>query len=416
MSAEPATGPRAAARLIASRNFGPYFVGNATSASGTWFYNLAASVFVYRQTHSPLLLGVLNFSNFIPMLVLAPWTGAAADRFDRRRLLLVTQLASTFLAAVLAALAWVGLAPVWVVIFFAALLGIASAYSAPASQALIGSLVPRNELQSAVALNSMTYNLARAIGPALAGLSVKALGIPASFAINAASYLLLVLGVAVVRPRRTAKPPRTRLRDSLNLVRANPRLLALLLIVAAVGFGSDPVNTEAPAFAQVFVGHSIDLWAGLIIGAFGLGAVSAAFLLAGRVAGTAQRMAVTLLLLTAGVAGFSLSPWLRLGFAFLFVGGFGYLASNTSATSRLQLEVEDNQRGRVMALWAVAFMGLRPFASIADGVIADAFGVRTAGVVLAIPPLVAAAVIVLFLRRGVPRRRAAPAPYPPPRV
>jgi len=247
-------------------------------------------------------------------------------------------------------------------------------------------------------------------------LSVKALGIPASFAINAASYLLLVLGVAVVRPRRTAKPPRTRLRDSLNLVRANPRLLALLLIVAAVGFGSDPVNTEAPAFAQVFVGHSIDLWAGLIIGAFGLGAVSAAFLLAGRVAGTAQRMAVTLLLLTAGVAGFSLSPWLRLGFAFLFVGGFGYLASNTSATSRLQLEVEDNQRGRVMALWAVAFMGLRPFASIADGAIADAFGVRTAGVVLAIPPLVAAAVIVLFLRRGVPRRRAAPAPYPPPRV
>src|SRR5439155_24365304 len=170
------------------------------------------SVFVYRQTHSPLLLGVLNFSNFIPMLVLAPWTGAAADRFDRRRLLLVTQVLSTALSAVLAALAWVGLAPVWVVIFFAALLGIASAYSAPASQALIGSLVRRDELQSAVALNSMTYNLARAIGPALAGLSVKAFGIPASFAINAASYLLLVVGVSVVRPRAMARPPRTGLR------------------------------------------------------------------------------------------------------------------------------------------------------------------------------------------------------------
>jgi MFS family permease len=303
-----------------------------------------------------------------------------------------------------------------VVIFFAALLGISTAYSAPASQALIGSLVRREELQSAVALNSMTYNLARAIGPALGGLSVKALGIPASFAINAASYLLLVIGVGVVRPRRSARPPRTGLRDSLELLRANPRLIALLLIVTAVGFGSDPVNTEAPAFAEVFVGHSIDLWAGLIIGAFGLGAVSAAFLLAGRVAGSARRMALTLLLLSGGVAGFAVSPWLGAGFAFLFVAGFGYLASNTSATSRLQLEVEEYQRGRIMALWAVAFLGLRPLASLTDGAVASGFGIRAAGVVLAIPPLVGAGAILLVLRRGVPVRRAAPAPYPPPRV
>jgi MFS family permease len=175
-------GPRAALRLIRDRNFGPYFVGNASSASGTWFQNLAASLLVFRLTHSPFLLGVLNFCNFIPVLLLAPWAGSAADRFDRRRLVIVTQLGSTFVSAGLAALAFAGLARVWVVIACAALLGVGSAYAAPASSALISDLVPREHLGSAVALNSMTFNLARAIGPALAAISVSTLGIPASFA------------------------------------------------------------------------------------------------------------------------------------------------------------------------------------------------------------------------------------------
>src|SRR5213595_1608287 len=121
-TAAEGTGPGAALRLIRSRNFGPYFFGNASSASGTWFQNLAASLLVYRLTGSAFLLGVLNFCNFVPMLVLAPWAGSAADRFDRKRLILVTQVASTVLAATLAVLAWTGLAEVWVVILFSAAL------------------------------------------------------------------------------------------------------------------------------------------------------------------------------------------------------------------------------------------------------------------------------------------------------
>jgi MFS family permease len=393
------TGPAAAVRLIGHRNFGPYFVGNAASASGTWFQNLAAQLLVYRLTHSAFLLGVLNFGNFIPVLLLAPWAGSAADRLDRRRLILVTQLGSTALSGLLAVLAWRGAAPVWVVIVCALCLGVGSAFSAPASQALLGDLVPRSELQSAVALNSMTFNLARAVGPALAALSVKHLGIPASFAINSASYLLLVLGVLVVRtePHRRASRAETRLRESLRLVREQPRLLAFLLIVAAVGFASDPINTEAPAFARVF--GKPDTWSGVIIAAFGAGAVAAALLLAGRVAGSSRRMLATLTILGAGVIAFSLSPWLSLGFAFLAIAGFGYLASNTSATSRLQLEVAAYQRGRIMALWSVAFLGLRPLASLADGGIAGLFGVRAAGVCLAVPALAGAAVILVATRR-----------------
>jgi len=394
-------GPAAAARLIRTRNFGPYFVGNAASASGTWFQNLAASLYVFEHTHSPFLLGVLQFGNFVPVLLLAPWGGSAADRFDRRRLLLATQFAATAVSGALAVLTWTGHVSVALVTVCALCLGVASAFSAPASQALIGDLVPRTELQSAVALNSMTYNLARAVGPALAGLSVEQLGYAPSFAINAGSYLLLVVGLLLVTPRarELASRSQARLRESLRIARQQPRLLAFLLIVTAVGFASDPVNTESPAFAHAFgYGHNhLRLWSGVIVGAFGAGAISAALLLAGRVAGSRRRMMITLLVLVAGVVGFSLSPSIWLCFAFLAVGGFGYLASNTSATSQLMLGVADHQRGRIMALWSVAFLGLRPIASLADGALAGAFGVRVAGVVLTAPALAGAAAIY-FLR------------------
>lgn len=394
------TGPAAALRLIGDRNFGPYFVGNAASASGTWFQNLAASLYVFEQTHSPFLLGVLQFGNFVPVLLLAPWGGSAADRFDRKRLLLVTQVGSTVLSGVLAALAWAGLASVPLVIGCAVGLGIGSAFSAPASQALIGDLVPREDLQSAVALTSMTFNLARAVGPTLGGISVDQLGFAPSFAINAGSYLVLALGLTVVQPRARELAGRgaAKLRESLRLVRQEPRLLAFLLIVTAVGFGSDPVNTEAPAFASTFALHPQRLWTGLIVGAFGAGAVTAAFLVAGRVAGSRRRMTITLALLGAGIVGFALSPTIWLGFAFLAVGGFGYLASNTSATSRLQLDVAEHQRGRMMALWSVAFLGLRPLASLLDGALAEVFGVRAAGVVLALPAFAGAAAILALPR------------------
>jgi MFS family permease len=385
--------------LIGNRNFGPFFFGNAASATGTWFQNLAAALFVYRETHSPLLLGVLAFSNFVPVLLLVPWTGSAADRFDRRRLLLATQITATVLTAALAALTWAGLAQVWVVMLCAVGLGVATAFATPAAFALIGGLVPREDLGSAVALNSMTYNLARAIGPALAAIAVQTVGIAAAFAINSVSYLALVVGVLVVHPapRRAVARAESRLRESLKLVAERPVLLASLLIVTVVGFASDPVNTEAPAFAHAF--GKPDWYAGFIIGAFGAGAVAAAFLLAGRVTGTRRRMALTLGLLGGGLVAFCVIRQFPVALGVLVVAGFGYLASNTSATSRLQLGVEEHLRGRMMALWSVAFLGLRPVASLIDGALAEAFGVRVAGVVLALPALVGAAAILVVERR-----------------
>ena len=382
--------------MIRSRNFGPYFVGNAASASGTWFQNLAASILVFRLTHSPFLLGVLNFSQFVPVLVLSPWAGGLADRVDRRKLLLGTQVGATALTGVLAALAFAGGATEWVVIGFSAGLGVLSAMSVPAQQSLIAALVDEVDVPQAVALNSMTFNLARALGPASAAGVIAAFGIPWAFAINSGSYLLLVAGLLLVRPREEERAERSRLRESFTLLRDSPSLALALLVVMVAGFGSDPVNTESPAFARAFGYH--DTWAGVIVACFGTGAVTAAFLVAGRVAGSRRRMATTLGLLGGGILGFSIVPWLPLGFLLLAVAGFGYLGSNTSATTRLALGVAPSQRGRIMALWSIAFLGLRPVASLTDGALAGAFGIRVAGVVLALPALLGAAV-ALRLRR-----------------
>ena len=393
-----AVGPAAALALVRKRTFGPYFLGNALSASGTWFQNLAASLLVYRQTHSALLLGVLNFSQFIPILLLAPWAGGASDRWNRRSLLLVTQSVAVVLSGGLGLLAYLDLAPTGVVIADAVALGVVSAFSAPAQQAMITQLVDEPEVPTAVALNSMTFNLARAIGPASAALAVQYLGIPAAFGLNAVSYLIFIGALLFIGPQRQQLAERTAsyLGASIGILRRRPQLVIFLLIVAAVGFASDPVNTLAPAWAHAF-GRQ-DTVAGYIIGVFGAGAVTAGLVVAGRVGGSRRRMFTTLLMLGLGMVAFSITPWLPLALPFLFVAGFGYLASNTHATSRLQLGVEPWERGRIMALWSVAFLGLRPFASIIDGVIANEFGVRYAGVLLALPALACAGWIALRAR------------------
>jgi aryl-alcohol dehydrogenase-like predicted oxidoreductase/predicted MFS family arabinose efflux permease len=330
------------------------------------------------------------------VLALAPWAGNAADRYDRRKLLLVAQSTAVVLSAAVGLLAFAELATPAVVIGFALALGVVSGFSAPAQQALVPSLVEPHDLGSAVALNSMTFNIARASGPALAAGAIAAFGIPTAFLINAGSYLIFVVALLRVSPRPQRRAPHARLRESLELLRSQPRLVWLLLVVMAAGFGSDPVNTLAPAFAEEF--GRPDTFAGVIIGVFGAGAVTAALLFAGR-EGSRRLTVGTLTLLGGGMIAVCLSPVLAVAIPFLFVAGIGYLASNARATTQLQLEVEESQRGRIMALWSVAFLGLRPFASLVDGALAGAFGVRVAGVVLALPALVMAVLIARRLRR-----------------
>jgi hypothetical protein len=170
-------------------------------------------------------------------------------------------------------------------------------------------------------------------------------------------------------------------------------------VIAVVGFASDPINTEAAAFASAF-GRNPNTWAGVIIGCFGAGAVTAALVLAGRAEASRRRATITLVTLGAGIVVFALMPSVWLALVPAAVAGFGYLATNAGTTSRLQLEVADEERGRVMALWGVAFFGLRPLASLADGAIAGGVGVRWAAIALAAPALSVAVVLAKSLQRG----------------
>src|SRR3954465_2544616 len=191
--------------LVFHPNFGPFLLGNLLSNCGTWFQNIAQALLIYRLTGSTLLVGVVNFAQFAGVFVLAPWSGTGADRFDRRRLLIVTQLFAVAITALLATLSAAGLAPAGVIILLAFVLGLTTAFAIPALQALVPLLVTKSELPAAIAINSVSFTLARAIGPALGAIVVHSLGIPAAFACNSVSYLALIAGLLIIHPAPQAE-------------------------------------------------------------------------------------------------------------------------------------------------------------------------------------------------------------------
>jgi MFS family permease len=401
----PEEQPRGAADTVAllrDRNFFPYLVGNMFSTTGTWFQTLGQALLVYRLTGSAFLLGVVGFAQFASVFLLAPWTGSVADRFDRRVTLVVCSLAASLITGTLTVVDALGHATTAVVIVFAVLLGTTSAFLNPTMMAFVPTLVPQRHIQRAIALNSVTFNVGRSVGPVLAALVIDSVGTAWAFGINSFSYLFLIAGVLLVRPItphvRPAQVPR--LRESIKLVLAERQLAGLLYVIAAVNLATDPPSTLGPAFMTHALHHR-DSLAGLLIGAFGLGAVVAAFTIVHRLRGSRRGIMITLALAGIGTLAFSVMPALEPALIALFVMGFGYLATNTATTTRLQLSVDPGQRGRIMALWSIAFLGIRPIGSLIDGAIASAAGVRVAAACMALPALVgAAAIMVSRVRRG----------------
>jgi MFS family permease len=402
---------QSALRVLGRRNFLPYFIGNLLSNCGTWLQNIAQSLLIYRLTGSAFMVGVVNFAQFAGVVLLAPWTGSAADHYDRKRLIILTQAGSMLVVGALAVLAATGRDTVPVVLALALLLGLITAFVTPALQAILPSLVSRDDMGAAIAMNSVTFNLSRAVGPVLGAVIVARLGIAWAFALNAGSYAALVIGILLVHPR--AQPPRParrpRLRESLRLVRDDRELALLLAAVASVSITMDPVNTLGPVFATRLF-HRPDTVAGVLIGAFGAGAVLASFFPAAHPDTPLSRVGVRIAVMAAGMAAFAFVPGFGLALAVLAVAGFGYLSGQTRATTLLQLRVGDEQRGRIMALWSVAFLGSRPVASLLDGALATWLGPRTATLAMTLPAAAAATALILHGRGNPPRMHEAPAP------
>jgi MFS family permease len=385
------TSRRPAYRVLLQRNFAPYFFGNLFSASGTWIQNIAQSILIFRLTGSTFLVALVNFSQFLGVTVLAPWSGAAADRWDRRRLLITTQIVSASVVAGLALVTAVDLVNSYWLIGAALIVGCAKAFAVPPQQALVPALVDRADLQSAVALNAITYNLARAIGPVIGVVAIATLGFGWAFTINAGSHLIFVVALLMVEIPKREIPARRRhgMRESLRLVRGDPTLGPLLVVVALVAVAVDPVNNLTPAFSVEIYGVS-DTFAGVLTGAFGLGAAIAAGLVVARARASMRTIAIAMALVGIGILGFGISSHPALGVATMLVTGMAFISSVSLATTVVQLTVDEEHRGRVMALWGVAFIGLRPPASLIDGAVAEWIGLRYGAAVMAIPVLVGA--------------------------
>ncbi len=383
---------------LREQSYRRYFIGNVLSNLGTFCQAIAQSLLVYDLTGSSFLVGVVNFAQFLGVLVLAPWTGIAADRFNRLKLIIVTQAAAGVEAGLLTLLSAAGLASAPVVIVWAGLLGVTTAFALPAFRAMIPQLVSPRNLGRAVNLDSVAVNLARALGPVGGAAIVASLGPTWAFGINSISFFALCIALAGVHPAPQPPPgPRVRFSDGLRSVRARPELAAMLFIVAACAFAADPATTLSPEAATSFGGGAT--LAGFIVGAFGAGAVLGAFIAGGESRRHHRKVAILLALVVAGLLVFALSPWLGVALAGMVLAGFGYLSAQTRTSTMMYRHVADHERGRIMALWGVAFIGLRPIASLLDGAIASVAGVPAATIVMALPAAVAVFVSLALQRR-----------------
>ncbi|HEX7132311.1 MAG TPA: MFS transporter [Iamia sp.] len=388
--------PSGAWTLLADRTFGPFFAGSLISNAGNWFQNLAAAVVVYELTGSNTLVGLVSVLQFTAMLILSPWAGVAGDRLDRRRLLIGAQLLSAAGAGVLAvAVATLGVdglgGPVPV---FAAtiVIGVGYSVSVPMVQAIIPQLVGPKDLDGAIALSSVTFNLARAVGPAAAGALIAAAGSAAAFGVNALSFVVMVVVLLVIRtrPGPALDPDADRsLRAGLRWVRADRVAVPVLLATLALGWASDPVNTLTPAVADQ-LGRG-DGFVGALVSAFGAGAAASAFFVERlrRRLGYRGSTRLGLALVAVGMVGLAAATAPVIGLAALAVAGVGFLIGVTSLNGAMQRRVPEVMRARVMALWSVALLGVRPFAALVDGSIADLTSASTALVAAGVVPVVA---------------------------
>lgn len=383
---------RTSLRLIRTPRFGAYIVGNFASNIGNWFQNVAAGIVVFGLTGSNTLVGTVSVLQFLATLVLSPYSGALADSFNRRKLLILAQCISATGAVGLAI--WVGLEGVeglpgvWPVLAATGVIGLGYAVGISAMNALIPALVEPADLEDAIALNSSSFTLARAIGPALAGLVVAAAGAGWAFGINALTFLPLIIVLMVIRPREIQRDiDRDRsVRAGFAYVRERTSMLWIVLATLTVGWAGDPVNTLAPAYADMF-GRD-ETFVGLQVAAFGAGAA-----LMSMFVGVLRRRldleATTrtgMVILALGLLGFAIAFHEAIVLLSLFVAGVGFLLGVTTTNSNLQHRLHEDMRGRVMALWSMAFLGSRPIAGLIDGGVADLVSPRV-GVLTAIVPL-----------------------------
>ena len=383
-----------AVRALRHRNFQLFFAGQLISLIGTWMQTVAQSWLVYRMTGSAFLLGAVGFASQIPVFIMAPVGGIVADRHNRQRVVIGTQTASMFLAAILAALTLSHRIQVWQIMVLAAGLGVVNAFDIPARQAFLIDMVGREDLMNAIALNSSMFNGARVIGPAVAGILVARLGEGWCFFANGASYLAVIAGLLLMNVHSPARvsadtSPFEHLVEGFRFVNRTAPIRALLVLLGVVSITGMPYVVLMPIFADKILhggGQSFaslmgshDLGAvrlGILMGASGVGALLGALTLAFRSGVKGLGRWVTVCCAGFGISlmlfAFSKSFWLSV--LLLLPVGYFVMLQMASSNTLIQVMVPDALRGRVMAVYSMMFMGMAPLGALLGGALSDSVG------------------------------------------
>lgn len=368
-------------RALRHRNYRLFFGGQGVSLVGTWITRIATAWLVYRLTDSALLLGVVGFAGQIPVSLLSALAGALMDRWNLHRVLVVTQALAMLQSAALAVLTLSGVIQVWHVIVLALFQGFINAFDTPARQAFVVRMVDdRADLGNAIALNSSMFNVARLIGPSIAGALIALVGEGVCFLVDAVSYLpviaaLLAMRLGPVRAQIPVGGALQGLREGLGYAFGFPPIRALLLLVGTCSFTGMPYVVLMPVFARDILHGGPDTF-GLLMAAAGSGALVGALYLASRrsVRGLGRIIVLMSSLFGAGLVAFAFSRALWLSLPLLFVTGMGVLVQMASTNTVLQTIVEDDKRGRVMSLYITAVLGMQPFGSLFAGTLAQHIG------------------------------------------
>jgi MFS family permease len=366
---------------LRSRNYQLFFAGQGVSLIGSWMTQLATVWLVYHLTNSALMLGVVGFTSQIPNFLLTPFGGVFADRFPRRKILLVTQILAMAQSLSLAALALSGVIQIWHILVLSFLQGIISAVDAPARQVFVTELVDRKQdLANAIAINSIMFNGARLVGPAIGGLLIARVGEAYCFLIDGLSYIAVIMALLAMRFQPKKIPvmkgnPLQEIKAGFKYAFGCPPIRAILSLSALVSLMGMQYTVLVPVFAdKILQGNAQTL--GFLMAGSGVGAVCGGLYLVTRktVIGLGKLIILGPALLGMGLITFSLSRFLPLSLLAMLLVGLGTILQIAAGNTVLQTIVEDDKRGRVMSLYTMSFLGMVPFGNLLGGSLADRIG------------------------------------------
>ena len=404
-----------AGKAFGHRNYRLFFVGQAVSLVGTWMQQVAQGWLVLTLSGDPFWLGVVASAQFLPVMVFGLFAGVLADVLPKRQTLIAVQAVMMVLAVVLTILTAAGIVEIWMILVLAVLLGCANAVDMPVRQAFAIEMVGPRDVGNAVAINSAMFNGARVVGPAMAGLTIGAFGMAPAFAINALSFLAVIVGLTAMRDDELHRPrlvPRPRsagavmenLREGLAFVRHTPIVLLAVVTVGLVATFGMNFQVVIPPLAQDVLGSDASGY-GFLMTASGIGALTAAVALV--VAGKPRPIRIALGAIALGVASIALASttWFPLSLLLMAPIGAGGIAMAATANATIQLAVPDGLRGRVMSVYTTVFSASMPVGGLLMGVIASTVGILEAIAIGGVLSLLTGVVALVWYRRIRSRER-----------